>query len=167
MTYSSMFSKDALLDLAFRYSTPTGPSSVYSVPLSAFQRPLFQKARPNWTSSIFFPLYQSGHKGLREMFFFIGWFSFRRKPVYQGDLDDIEMYFMAAVKEIKRASGAITPNRKQCAKRSGQKMFNGRADQRAGCAALNDPRQTVIGCNAGPCSGYGMSHARHWNSCKA
>ena len=27
--------------------------------------------------------------------------SLRRKPVYQGDLDDIEMYFMAAVKEIK------------------------------------------------------------------
>ena len=28
--------------------------------------------------------------------------SLRRKPVYQGDLDDIEMYFMAAVKEIKK-----------------------------------------------------------------
>ena len=24
------------------------------------------------------PLYQSGHKGLREMFFFIGWISFRK-----------------------------------------------------------------------------------------
>ena len=29
--------------------------------------------------------------------------SLRRKPVYQGDLDDIEMYFMAAVKEIKKS----------------------------------------------------------------
>ncbi|WP_207657361.1 hypothetical protein, partial [Faecalibacterium hattorii] len=29
-----------------------------------------------WTSSIFLPLYQSGHKGLREMFFFIGCSSF-------------------------------------------------------------------------------------------
>ena len=38
--------------------------------------------------------------------------SLRRKPVYQGDLDNIEMYFMAAVKEIKRVSGAIAPNRK-------------------------------------------------------
>ena len=28
--------------------------------------------------------------------------SLRRKPVYQGDLDDIEMYFMATVKEIKK-----------------------------------------------------------------
>ena len=28
--------------------------------------------------------------------------SLRSKPVYQGDLDDIEMYFMAAVKEIKK-----------------------------------------------------------------
>ena len=31
--------------------------------------------------------------------------SLRRKPVYQGDLDDIEMYFMAAVKEIKKGIG--------------------------------------------------------------
>ena len=38
--------------------------------------------------------------------------SLRRKPVYQGDLDDIEMYFMAAVRKSKRVSGAITPNRK-------------------------------------------------------
>ncbi len=33
--------------------------------------------------------------------------SLRRKPVYQGDLDDIEMYFMAAVKEIKKGIEAI------------------------------------------------------------
>ena len=32
--------------------------------------------------------------------------SLRRKPVYQGDLDDIEMYFMAAVKEIKKGIGS-------------------------------------------------------------
>ena len=32
--------------------------------------------------------------------------SLRRKPVYQGDLDDIEMYFMAAVKELKKGIGS-------------------------------------------------------------
>ena len=32
--------------------------------------------------------------------------SLRRKPVYQGDLDDIEMYFMATVNEIKKDIGS-------------------------------------------------------------
>jgi len=75
VTYSSMFSKMRCL---ISLSSSTGPSSVYSVPLTHFSGHCSRKARPNWTSSIFLPLYQSGHKGLREMFFFIGWFSFRK-----------------------------------------------------------------------------------------
>ena len=35
--------------------------------------------------------------------------SLRRKPVYQGDLDDIEMYFMAAVKELAQVPSSVMP----------------------------------------------------------
>ena len=50
--------------------------------------------------------------------------SLRRKPVYQGDLDDIEMYFMAAVKEIKKGIGAMRRTGSQRARRKWrEKMF--------------------------------------------
>ena len=35
--------------------------------------------------------------------------SLRRKPVYQSDLDDIEMYFMAAVKELAQVPSSVMP----------------------------------------------------------
>ena len=69
--------------------------------------------------------------------------SLRRKPVYQGDLDDIEMYFMAAVKEIKKGIGS----------------HYAEIDQRAGCAAPNDHGRAVDGCNVGQRFGHGGSHA--------
>ena len=64
--------------VAFGTPQQKAAAAVYSVPLTHFSGHCSRKARPNWTSSIFLPLYQSGHKGLREMFFFIEWFSFRK-----------------------------------------------------------------------------------------
>ena len=50
--------------------------------------------------------------------------SLRRKPVYQGDLDDIEMYFMAAVKEIKKGIGSHYAKQEAMSKKVAEKMFN-------------------------------------------
>ena len=50
--------------------------------------------------------------------------SLRRKPVYQGDLDDIEMYFMAAVKEIKKGIGSHYAEQEAMSKKVAEKMFN-------------------------------------------
>ena len=50
--------------------------------------------------------------------------SLRRKPVYQGDLDDIEMYFMAAVKEIKKGIGSHYAEQEAMSKKAAEKMFN-------------------------------------------
>ena len=50
--------------------------------------------------------------------------SLRRKPVYQGDLDDIEMYFMAAVKEIKKGIGSHYAEQEALSKKVAEKMFN-------------------------------------------
>ena len=50
--------------------------------------------------------------------------SLRRKPVYQGDLDDIEMYFMAAVKEIKKGIGSHYAEQEAMSKKVTEKMFN-------------------------------------------
>ena len=47
----------------------------------------------------------------------------RRKPVYQGDLDDIEMYFMAAVKEIKKGIGSHYAEQEAMSKKAAEKMF--------------------------------------------
>ena len=67
--------------------------------------------------------------------------------MYQGDLDDIEMYFMAAIKEIKRVvSGAITPKQEAMSKKAAEKNVH-RIDQRAGCAQTNDYGRAVDGCN--------------------
>ena len=49
--------------------------------------------------------------------------SLRRKPVYQGDLDDIEMYFMAAVKEIKKSIGSHYAEQEAMSKKVAEKMF--------------------------------------------
>ena len=49
--------------------------------------------------------------------------SLRRKPVYQGDLDDIEMYFMAAVKEIKKGIGSHYAEQEAMSKKVAEKMF--------------------------------------------
>ena len=49
--------------------------------------------------------------------------SLRRKPVYQGDLDDIEMYFMAAVKEIKKGIGSHYAKQEAMSKKVAEKMF--------------------------------------------
>ena len=49
--------------------------------------------------------------------------SLRRKPVYQGDLDDIEMYFMAAVKEIKKDIGSHYAEQEAMSKKAAEKMF--------------------------------------------
>lgn len=50
--------------------------------------------------------------------------SLRRKPVYQGDLDDIEMYFMAAVKEIKKGIGSHYAEQEALSKKVAEKMFH-------------------------------------------
>ena len=50
--------------------------------------------------------------------------SLRRKPVYQGDLDDIEMYFMAAVKEIKKGIGSHYAEQEAMSKKVAERMFN-------------------------------------------
>ena len=50
--------------------------------------------------------------------------SLRRKPVYQGDLDDIEMYFMATVKEIKKGIGSHYAEQEAMSKKVAEKMFN-------------------------------------------
>jgi hypothetical protein len=50
--------------------------------------------------------------------------SLRRKPVYQGDLDDIEMYFMAAVKEIKKGIGSHYAEQEALSKKVAERMFN-------------------------------------------
>ena len=47
--------------------------------------------------------------------------SLRRKPVYQGD---IEMYFMAAVKEIKKGIGSHYAEQEAMSKKVAEKMFN-------------------------------------------
>ena len=49
--------------------------------------------------------------------------SLRRKPVYQGDLDDIETYFMAAVKEIKKGIGSHYAEQEAMSKKVAEKMF--------------------------------------------
>ena len=49
--------------------------------------------------------------------------SLRRKPVYQGDLDDIEMYFMATVKEIKKGIGSHYAEQEAMSKKVAEKMF--------------------------------------------
>ena len=49
--------------------------------------------------------------------------SLRRKPVYQGDLDDIEMYFMAAIKEIKKGIGSHYTEQEAMSKKVAEKMF--------------------------------------------
>ena len=49
--------------------------------------------------------------------------SLRRKPVYQGDLDDIEMYFMVAVKEIKKGIGSHYAEQEAMSKKVAEKMF--------------------------------------------
>ncbi|MFS4463781.1 XRE family transcriptional regulator, partial [Faecalibacterium wellingii] len=49
--------------------------------------------------------------------------SLRRKPVYQGDLDDIEMYFMAAIKEIKKGIGSHYAEQEAMSKKVAEKMF--------------------------------------------
>jgi len=50
--------------------------------------------------------------------------SLRRKPVYQGDLDDIELYFMATVKEIKKGIGSHYTEQEAMSKKVAEKMFN-------------------------------------------
>ena len=49
--------------------------------------------------------------------------SLRRKPVYQGDLDDIETYFMATVKEIKKGIGSHYAEQEAMSKKAAEKMF--------------------------------------------
>lgn len=44
--------------------------------------------------------------------------------MYQGDLDDIEMYFMAAVKEIKKGIGSHYAEQEAMSKKVAEKMFN-------------------------------------------
>ena len=46
-----------------------------------------------------------------------------REPVYQGDLDDIEMYFMATVKEIKKGIGSHYAEQEAMSKKVAEKMF--------------------------------------------
>ena len=90
--------------------------------------------------------------------------SLRRKPVYQGDLDDIEMYFMATVKEIKKGIGSHYEGHREPLRRTGShEQESGREnvhriDQRAGCAAPNDHGRAVDGCHAGQRFGHGRSH---------
>jgi len=84
--------------------------------------------------------------------------SLRRKPVYQGDLDDIEMYFMAAVKEIKKGIGSHYAEQEAMSKKVTEKMFN-ELTKGAGCAAPNDYGRAVDRCNVGQCFGHGRSHA--------
>ena len=43
--------------------------------------------------------------------------------MYQGDLDDIEMYFMAAVKEIKKGIGSHYAEQEAMSKKVAEKMF--------------------------------------------
>ena len=43
--------------------------------------------------------------------------------MYQGDLDDIEMYFMAAVKEIKKGIGSHYAEQEALTKKLTEKMF--------------------------------------------
>ena len=43
--------------------------------------------------------------------------------MYQGDLDDIEMYFMAAVKEIKKGIGSHYAEQEAMSKKAAEKMF--------------------------------------------
>ncbi|MFV8273154.1 helix-turn-helix domain-containing protein [Faecalibacterium prausnitzii] len=49
--------------------------------------------------------------------------SLRRKPVYQGDLDTIELYFMATVKEIKKGIGSHYAEQEAMSKKAAEKMF--------------------------------------------
>lgn len=84
--------------------------------------------------------------------------SLRRKPVYQGDLDNIEMYFMAAVKEIKKGHREPLCRTGSNEQESGREDVH-RIDQRAGCAAPNDYGRAVDRCNVGQRFGYGRSYA--------
>ena len=43
--------------------------------------------------------------------------------MYQGDLDDIEMYFMATVKEIKKGIGSHYAEQEAMSKKVAEKMF--------------------------------------------
>ena len=43
--------------------------------------------------------------------------------MYQGDLDDIEMYFMAVVKEIKKGIGSHYAEQEAMSKKVAEKMF--------------------------------------------
>ncbi|EKC75600.1 hypothetical protein LEA_05120, partial [human gut metagenome] len=43
--------------------------------------------------------------------------------MYQGDLDDIEMYFMATVKEIKKGIGSHYAEQEAMSKKAAEKMF--------------------------------------------
>ena len=43
--------------------------------------------------------------------------------MYQGDLDNIEMYFMAAVKEIKKGIGSHYAEQEAMSKKVAEKMF--------------------------------------------
>ncbi len=43
--------------------------------------------------------------------------------MYQGDLDDIEMYFMAAIKEIKKGIGSHYAEQEAMSKKAAEKMF--------------------------------------------
>ena len=44
--------------------------------------------------------------------------------MYQGDLDDIEMYFIATVKEIKKGIGSHYAEQEAMSKKVTEKMFN-------------------------------------------
>ena len=83
--------------------------------------------------------------------------SLRRKPVYQGDLDDIEVLHgngqgnQKGHREPLRRTGSHEQE-------SGREDVH-RIDQRAGCAAPNDHGRAVDGCNVGQRFGYGRSHA--------
>lgn len=48
----------------------------------------------------------------------------RRKMVYEDDLDGIEVYFMAAVKEIKKGIGSHYAEQEALSKKVAEKMFN-------------------------------------------
>ena len=58
--------------------------------------------------------------------------SLRRKPVYQGDLDDIEMYFMAAVKEIKKGIGSHYTEQEAMSKKAAE-LQRKKKNALAGC----------------------------------
>ena len=89
--------------------------------------------------------------------------SLRRKPVYQGDLDDIEMYFMAAVKEIKKGIGSHYAEQEAMSKKVAEKMFTELTkgqDVQHPTITAEQQTQCWVAFRA-----WREPRRKHWNSC--